>query len=101
MKIFVSYSFRAENAWVTDYVLPLLTHFGHEPVTGRVLDAGPLDDDVKRKIRQCRRMLCFVTRARPRYDPGGAVPTSYEPPDWVRDELMLARGAEKLVTEFR
>jgi hypothetical protein len=101
MKIFVSYSFRPENAWVTEFVVPLLGHFGHEPLTGVLLDAGPLDEEVRKKIRQCRRVICFVTRSRPRFDQGATVPTSYEPPDWVRDELILARGADKLVTEFR
>jgi hypothetical protein len=31
---------------------------------------------------------------------GGAI-TGYNPPDWVRDELMLGRGAEKIAIEFR
>lgn len=101
MKIFISYSFRPENSWVRDFVIPLVTHFGHEPVTGELLDAGPLDEEVKKKIRSCRRTICFVTRATPRYAAGSTTPASYEPPDWVRDELMLARGAERLVTEFR
>ena len=26
---------------------------------------------------------------------------SYEPPDWVRDELMMARGAGREAIEFR
>lgn len=101
MKVFVSYSFRPENAWVTDYMIPLIGHFGHEAVTGQLLDAGALDEEVKRKIRQCRRVIAFVTRAQPRYDPGANAPSSYEPPDWVRDEVMMARGAERLVTEYR
>src|SRR3954471_23986281 len=101
MKVFVSYSFRPENAWVTDYVIPLIGHFGHEVVTGQILDAGALDDEVKKKIRQSRRVICFVTRAAPRYDPGATTPTSYDPPDWVRDELMIARGADRLVNEYR
>jgi hypothetical protein len=100
VKIFVSYSFRNENEWVTDFVIPLLEHFGHTPVTGRMLDAGPLDEEVKRKIRQCRRTICFVTRAAPRYPPGSTTPSSYEPPDWVRDELIMGR-TDGLVTEFR
>jgi hypothetical protein len=100
MKLFVSYSFRSENKWVEDYVIPLLECFGHEVITGRILDAGPLDEEVKKKIRQCRRVLCFVTRAAPIYDQNGAT-GNYHPPDWVRDELMLARGAERDTIEFR
>ena len=100
MKIFVSYSFRAENRWVEEYVIPLIECFGHHIVTGRMLDAGPLDEEVRRKIGQCRRILCFVTRADPRYDQNGAI-VSYAPPDWVRDELMLARGANRDAIEFR
>lgn len=100
MKIFVSYSFRAENQWVETYVIPLIACFGHEAVTGRVLDAGSLDDEVRKKIRQCRRVVCFVTRAKPNYDQTGAI-ESYAPPDWVRDELMLARGADRDAIEFR
>jgi hypothetical protein len=101
MKIFVSYSFRRENAWVTDFVIPLLEHFGHTPITGKMLDAGPLDDEVKKKIRQCRRTICFVTRGRERYERGSSTPSSYEPPDWVRDELIIGRSTDGLVTEFR
>src|SRR5262245_19229565 len=101
MKIFISYSFRPEHFWVKEFVIPLITHFGHEAVTGELLDAGSLDEEVKKKIRLCRRIICFVTQAKPRYDPGSTTPTSYEPPDWVRDELMLGRGVDKLVTEFR
>jgi hypothetical protein len=100
MKIFVSYSFRDENRWVEDFVVPLIACFGHVPVTGRILDAGPLDEEVKQKIRQCKRVLCFVTRARPRRDAAGVI-TDYEPPDWVRDEMFLARGAERDALEFR
>jgi hypothetical protein len=100
MKIFVSYSFRDENSWVEDLVIPLIACFGHEPVTGRMLDAGPLDEEVKQRIRQCKRVLCFVTRARPRRDAQGAI-TDYEPPEWVRDELFMARGADRDALEFR
>lgn len=100
MKIFVSYSFRNETDWVDDLVIPLIECFGHEVLTGRVLDAGPLDEEVKNKIRQCRRVLCFVTRAEPRYDQSGAI-ASYDPPDWVRDELMMARGSDRDAIEFR
>ncbi len=100
MKIFISYSFRPENAWVEQYVIPMVRCFGHEPVTGRILDGGPLDDEVKKKIRQCRRVLCFVTRAKSRYDAAGQI-VSYEAPDWVRDELAMARGADQRGIEFR
>lgn len=101
MKIFVSYSFRDENAWVERYVTPLIRCFGHEPVTGRILDAGAIPDEVMRKIKTCRRVLCFVTRATPNYGPGGGEPISYRPPDWVRDERMMARGANLSAIEFR
>lgn len=100
MKIFISYSFRPENDWVEKYVCPIIETFGHEPVTGRILDTGGLDDEVKRKIRQCRRVLCFATRATPRYGQGGEI-VSYDPPDWVRDELMMARGGDREALEFR
>ena len=100
MKIFVSYSFRPENSWVDDYVIPLFRCFGHEVLTGRILDAGPLDEEVRSKISQCRRVVCFVTRAKPQYDQTGAT-VSYAPPDWVRDELMIARGAGMDAIEFR
>jgi len=100
MKIFVSYSFRPENEWVREYVIPLVECFGHEPVTGRVLDAGPLDKEVRTRIAQCRRVLCFVTRAEPRRDEKGSI-VSYAPPQWVHDELMIARGADRDAIEFR
>jgi len=100
MKIFVSYSFKAENRWVDDYVIPLVRCFGHEVLTGRILDAGPLDEEVRGRMRQCRRVLCFVTRGEPRYDQSGVV-VSYAPPDWVRDELMMTRGAGGDAIEFR
>lgn len=99
MKIFVSYSF--EHSWVADYVVPLIRHFGHEPVTGQMLDAGALPDEVKAKMRLCRRVVCFATRATPIYTQGASEPSSYAPPAWVRDELMMARGRDQLVTEFR
>jgi hypothetical protein len=100
VKIFVSYSFRAENEWVEKYVLPLIRSFGHEPKTGRIMDAGAIDQEVKTAIGQCRRVLCFVTCAQPRYDGSGNI-IGHDPPDWVRDELMMARGAGKDAIEFR
>jgi hypothetical protein len=100
MKIFVSFSFRPENDFVEKRIIPLIRCFGHEPVTGRILDSGPLDGEVKKKILQCRRVLCFATRAQERYDREGKI-VSYEPPDWVRDELMMARGAGREAIEFR
>lgn len=100
MKIFVSFSFRPENDFVEERIIPLIRCFGHEPVTGRILDSGPLDEEVRNKILKCRRVLCFATRARERYDQEGNI-VSYEPPDWVRDELMMARGADRKAIEFR
>jgi hypothetical protein len=97
VRVFVSYSFRESNQWVEDYVIPLLECFGHVPVTGRLLDTGGLDEEVKSKILECRRVLCFVTRARER----NGEPGVYDPPDWVRDEMAMARGAERQTLEFR
>jgi hypothetical protein len=54
MKIFVSYWFRPENAWVPTHVIPLMRCFGHVPITGQLLDAGPVSDDVRLLIRSCR-----------------------------------------------
>lgn len=101
MRIFVSYSFRDENIWVEQYVIPLIQCFGHEPVTGRILDSGSIPDEVMQKIKSCSRVLCFVTKATPRYGPDGGEPISYSPPDWVRDERMMARGASRQAIEFR
>jgi hypothetical protein len=101
MRIFVSYSFRDENAWVEHYVVPLIRCFGHTPVTGRILDAGAIHNEIMRKIQSCRRVLCFVTRAKENYGPGGGDPISYGPPDWVRDELMMARAKNLSAIEFR
>jgi hypothetical protein len=100
MKIFVSYSFRPENDWITDYVIPLIRCFGHQPVTGRILQSGPIPVEVRSLIRSCKRVLCFVTRAAPNYGPTGAI-ASYAAPDWVTDELMMARGADQDAIEFR
>jgi hypothetical protein len=100
MKIFVSYSFRAETRWVDDYVIPLIRCFGHEPVTGRILDGGSIPDEVRRLIKSTKRVLCFVTRAKLNHGEDRSL-TSYAPPDWVRDELMMSRGADKTAIEFR
>lgn len=100
MRIFVSYSFKTENAWIEQYVIPLIRCFGHEPETGRILDTGPLGEEVKRKIRLCRRVICFTTRASPRYNSSAAL-TGYDAPQWVEDELMLARGGDQAALEFR
>jgi hypothetical protein len=100
MRIFVSYSFRPENKWVDDYVIPLIRCFGHEPVTGDILEDRAIPDEVRDKIKGTKRVLCFMTRADPIYGQNGAI-SGYAPPDWVRDELMLGRGAEKVAIEFR
>ena len=100
MKIFISYSFRPENFWIEKYVIPLVESFGHTAVTGQILDGMAIPDEVKRKLKGCRRVLCFVTRGRPRWDASGQV-ESYEPPGWVRDELMMARGRDSVAIEFR
>jgi hypothetical protein len=101
MKIFVSYSFRDETRWVDDYVLPLIRCFGHVPETGRILDGNAIPDEVRQRIKGCKRVLCFVTRAGEICTPDGSQTGYYNPPDWVRDELMLSRGAEKVAIEFR
>ncbi len=100
MKIFLSYSFRPENFWIEKYVIPLVESFGHTAVTGRIIDGTPIPDEVKRLLKGCRRVLCFVTRGRPRRDASGAV-ESFEPPGWVHDELMMARGRDLVAVEFR
>lgn len=100
MRIFVSYSFKPENSWIQQLVVPLIRCFGHEPVTGLTLDAGTLDEEVKRKMRSSKRVICFTTRAAPRYDENGAI-TGYDAPQWVEDELMLAHGMDRPVIEFR
>lgn len=100
MRIFVSYSFREENRWVQDYVLPLISCFGHKALTGEILQGEPIPQEVRGLIQQANRVLCFTTRASPIYGPQGEV-TGYAPPGWVRDELMLARGASKEAIEFR
>lgn len=100
MKIFVSYSFRPENQWIETHVIPLIRCFGHESVTGQILDAGTVTQEVLDLIKTCRRVICFVTRAKPRFDSRGAV-IGYDPPDWVRDELIMARGTEREAIEFR
>ena len=100
MKIFVSYSFRQETKWVDDYIIPLIRCFGHEPLTGRILEEAAIPDEVRRLIRSARRVLCFITRGKPIYGENDAI-TGYSPPDWVRDELMLGRGADKIAIEFR
>jgi hypothetical protein len=65
-----------------------------------VLDGHGLEEEVKKKIRQCQRVLCFATRAKPNRDEKGNV-VDYQPPDWVRDELMMSRGGELIAIEFR
>jgi hypothetical protein len=98
VRIFVSYSF--QNAWIEEYVIPLIACFGHEPVTGRILDGSPLPEEVRAAMRTCRRVLCFVTRSSPLYGPGGQT-TGFRPPDWVHDEMLMARGANTKTVEFR
>jgi hypothetical protein len=100
MRIFVSYSFRTENSWVEDFILPLIGCFGHVPVTGRILQGQPIPEEVKSLIRRSNRVLCFTTRASPIYGPAGEI-TGHTPPGWVRDELMMARGANRDAIEFR
>ncbi len=96
MKIFVSYSYRAETKWVEDYVLPLIRCFGHEPITGKKLEGDAIPTEVQRRITLCKYMLCFVTRGTETAQSG-----VYDPPGWVRDELMMGRGAGKTAIEFR
>jgi hypothetical protein len=79
---------------------PLIRCFGHEPITGRMPDGGAIPDEIRRLIKSTRRVLCFVTRDKPNRAEGRSV-TSYAPPDWVRDELMMSRGADKTAIEFR
>jgi hypothetical protein len=81
-------------------VVPLIACFGHQPVTGRILQGRSIPDEVKALIRRSNRVFCFVTRASEIYTETGAV-RGYLPPGWVRDELMLARGANKEAIEFR
>ena len=100
MRIFVSYSFRDENHWIESHVIPIVRSFGHEAVTGKVLEGLPIPEEVKRLISGCRRVLCFTTRGAARFGQNGAI-VGYEPPDWVRDELVLARGNAREAIEFR
>jgi hypothetical protein len=100
MKIFVSYSFRPENSWVEEYVIPLIRCFGHDVLTGQILGGGPLPDEVQKRIKASRAMFCFVTRGEPRNVQDGKT-LSWHPPDWVRDELIIGRARGTETIEFR
>jgi hypothetical protein len=99
VKVFVSYSFRQENGWIKDYVIPLIRCFGHEAVTGDVLGGAPLPDEVHKLIRTCRRAMCFMTQHQKVTASDGSI--TYAPPDWVRDEMTVARTTGLETIEFR
>jgi hypothetical protein len=99
MQIFVSYSFKPENDWVTRYVIPLISCFGHEPRTGRILEgAQSVPDEVRNIISRCKRVICFATRAGRARTANGI--TMYPPPRWVLDENMMAFGRRQSVAMF-
>ncbi len=95
MKVFVSYSFDDDNAWIEGLAMPLIQALGFEVATGKKMAGAVIDQEVENRIRECEGLVAFTTK---RVRDGQR---SNETHPWVLDELRIARTLRLGAIEVR
>lgn len=95
MRIFVGFGYNDRDKWVRDLVIPLVSSFGAEVVTGEDLHGEILSTAVIDRIRQSDCLIAFLTR---RSQVADGTWTTHR---WVTEELSAAIIAQKRVLEIR
>ena len=86
MNVFLSFSFRPEDADLVFLLERLLASHNARPINGKILGGQALTPAVMEKIEQCDALISLLTR-REELDGG-----RWRTHPWVRDELNHARG---------
>lgn len=86
MNVFLSFSFRPEDAELVALVERLLASHNARPINGKILGGQALTPAVMEKIRNCDALISLLTRREELQ--GGRWRTH----PWVRDELNHARA---------
>ena len=88
IRVFVGYGYNARDAWVEQYVFPLITAFGCSVVHGKISFGGVLADEVVRAIQSADAMVGFTTRR----DPIAGSVSAFSTHPWVVQELTTANA---------
>src|SRR5436309_7485029 len=94
MKVFVGFGFNPRDAWIRDFVFPLITAFGMDVEDGIELAGEVISDGVRQRIRASSALIGFTTQR----DPNGQRWTTHR---WVTDEISHALALGKPVLEVR
>jgi hypothetical protein len=94
MKVFIAYAFA--DAWIPQWIIPLIESLGFDVVTGRELAGQPIDEGVKRTIGHCDGLVAFFTRV-------STIEGSnkFRASDWVIQEYTFAEARRMFVLEMR
>lgn len=94
MKIFVGFGYHQNDAWIKEYVFPLIESFEGEVVSGEEIYGAVLSDGVKEKIKESDVLFAMFT---PRDAMADGKFTTH---DWVRDEYLHALNTDKRAVAF-
>ena len=89
MRVFVSFGFLPEEAWVEQLAVPLLQHLGLNVIEGKEIP-GEIDATIRRRIHSCDALIGFLLRRGKRERDG-----SWSASDYVRQEIEIALAGEK------
>jgi hypothetical protein len=84
MQIFVSYGYNERDAWIEQYVFPLLSALGCDVVHGKAVYGGAIPHEVTKLIRNSDALIGFTTRRE------AVRPGHYRTHEWVVQELLIA-----------
>jgi hypothetical protein len=97
MRVFLSYSYHAEDHWIEELIVPLIRAFDSTPSDGKGIQGERLSDGVKERIARSQALVAFVTKRGKAADAEGW----YRTHRWVTDELAYASLIGKAVVEVR
>ncbi|WP_296703486.1 hypothetical protein [Algoriphagus sp.] len=92
MKVFVGYGYNSRDAWIPEYVFPLLNTLGFEVLTGENIPGEVLSEGVIRKIQEADACIGFLTKRES---------DSTLTHKWVIEELATALASKKEIYEIR
>lgn len=95
MRIFVGYGYNPRDAWVTEFVFPIIEAFGSEVVTGEGMYVQEISDGVKSAIRRSNALIGILTKREQLAD------ERWTTHPWVVQEMSFALGANIPVVEIR
>ena len=97
MDIFVGFGYNENDKWIKEDVIPMITAFGINVVSGEAMEGLVLKDEVIERIKKADGLLAFLTR-RKEMGPGT---DTYITHRWVIEELGIAINNNIQAVEIR